>query len=511
LLGVSPVGANLQIARRSRAVLLSNQNTFCDNFAMSRLASVLVIIAVWAVTYLANLGASEFRSEEGRRVMPAVQMLQSGNYMVPYLGTEPYLRKPPLINWIVAGSFKLFGVRNEWTARLPSAVFILAVALLLRIIAAPTLGGFGSTMAALCWLTNLGLIEKGRMIEIEATYVSLFGFAFFLWLILWQGNRSPWLTFVVPWLLIGLGMLAKGPANVAFFYVLICAVLWKNHRLTDLLRPAHMVGLLCAAGIFAAWLIPFLETLHSQAAIRVWAHEAAVAFHGQKDRSENWSLNFPHGFAYFLPWILLVPFIRFQKITDPMQRETVRGLAFGSTLVFVIILLIPGTLPRYVLPLVAPFCWIIGVACANNAFEWSIRFKRFQLRVPRVFVGFSIAVGVLAAMVIFPLRSVTYLKRHERLKPVAAKVNAVVPPHQHLYAVNLPFLPYLFYVHAPVIYLRTLDELPPDARYFLVTPNYQRKIAKIPRLAHASPVVWTPKYPPTFTGGESVLFVLNKQ
>jgi 4-amino-4-deoxy-L-arabinose transferase-like glycosyltransferase len=478
---------------------------------MGRLASVLVIIAVWAVTYLTNLGASEFRSEEGRRVMPAVQMLQSGNYVVPHLGTEPYLRKPPLVNWIVAGSFTLFGIRNEWTARLPSALFLLAVALLLRIIAAPTLGTWASTVAALCWLTNLGLIEKGRMIEIEAIYVSLFAFAFFLWLILWQRNHSPWLTYVVPWIFLGVGMLAKGPANIVFFYVLICAVLWKNHRLSDLLHPAHVVGLLCAAGIFVAWLIPYLETLHSHAPIRAWAHEAAVAFHGEKHRSENWSLNFPHGFAYFLPWLLLVPFIRFQKIVDPTQRETVRGLAFASTLLFVIILVIPGTLPRYVLPLVAPFCWIIGVACANNAFEWSIRLNKFQLRVPGVFVGFSIVVGVLAAMVIFPLRSVTYLKRHERLKPVAEKVNAVVPPDQHLYAVNLPFLPYLFYMHAPVIYLKRLEELPSDARYFLVTPNYQRKVAKIPRLAHARPVVWTPKYPPTFTGGESVLFVVNEQ
>jgi len=107
---------------------------------MSRLASILVLIAVWAVTYLTNLGASEFRSEEGHRVMPAVQMLHSGNYVVPHVGTKPYLRKPPLVNWIVAGSFKFFGIRNEWTARLPSALFLLAVALMLRTIAGPDTG-----------------------------------------------------------------------------------------------------------------------------------------------------------------------------------------------------------------------------------------------------------------------------------------------------------------------------------------------------------------------------------
>jgi 4-amino-4-deoxy-L-arabinose transferase-like glycosyltransferase len=80
-----------------------------------------VLIGIWAAAYLLNLGSTELRSEEGHRVMPAVQMLESGNYLVPYVGTEPYLRKPPLVNWIVAASFKLFGVRNEWAARLPSA------------------------------------------------------------------------------------------------------------------------------------------------------------------------------------------------------------------------------------------------------------------------------------------------------------------------------------------------------------------------------------------------------
>jgi hypothetical protein len=61
----------------SKAILLSNQNTFRNSFAMSRLASILVIIVIWTVTYLTSLGASEFPSEEGHRVMPAVQMLES--------------------------------------------------------------------------------------------------------------------------------------------------------------------------------------------------------------------------------------------------------------------------------------------------------------------------------------------------------------------------------------------------------------------------------------------------
>ena len=71
---------------------------------MSR--SILIVLAVWAVGYLAALGSSELRSEEGHRVIPAVEMLESGDYLVPHIGGQPYLRKPPLINWLIAAFFQ---------------------------------------------------------------------------------------------------------------------------------------------------------------------------------------------------------------------------------------------------------------------------------------------------------------------------------------------------------------------------------------------------------------------
>ena len=67
-------------------------------------------------------------------------MLETGNYIVPEVGGKPYFRKPPLVNWLVAASFKFFGVRNEWTARLPSALSVLAVALAFVTVARASLG-----------------------------------------------------------------------------------------------------------------------------------------------------------------------------------------------------------------------------------------------------------------------------------------------------------------------------------------------------------------------------------
>src|SRR5262245_29401826 len=98
----------------------------CSPF-MSRLTALLVFVVLWAAIYLPGLGSTELKGEEGRRIMAGVRVFGTGNWLVPYLGSEPYLRKPPLINWVIAGSFKLTGVRNEWTARLPSALAVLAM------------------------------------------------------------------------------------------------------------------------------------------------------------------------------------------------------------------------------------------------------------------------------------------------------------------------------------------------------------------------------------------------
>src|SRR6201982_1409340 len=129
---------------------------------MSRAASFCVVIACWAAIYLPGLGTLEIKGEEGRRSLPAIPMLETGNSRVLQVGSEPYFRKPPLVNWLVAASFKLTGVRNEWTARVPSALACLALALSFVTRGRRALGTTGSLLAAMFWLVNAGNIEKGR-------------------------------------------------------------------------------------------------------------------------------------------------------------------------------------------------------------------------------------------------------------------------------------------------------------------------------------------------------------
>jgi 4-amino-4-deoxy-L-arabinose transferase-like glycosyltransferase len=433
-------------------------------FMSSRASSVLLIVILWAALYLPFLGSLELRGEEGKRVMPAVQMFERGNYLVPYLGARPYLNKPPLINWLVAASFRTFGIRDEWSARLPSAISVLLVALALVTVGKINLGSAGSTIAAAFWLTLLEVIDKGRAIETDAINASLFALALIFWLTFWQRNRSPWITFTVPWIFLGLGFLAKGPGLLLFFYFILIAVAWRTRRLRELFHPAHFVGVVIMLTVVAVWAIPFFFAIRSQSLGQVWLHELSAILFGEKGRSENWALNFPRAIAFFLPWVLLLPFVRFNKIDNVIERETARGLAWGALIPFVVVLLLPGTVPRYVLPLAAPLCWVIGVTLASDAFEW----RRFRIQLSPLILKWAIAIAITAEVIVVPARAAILSKKHQVLKPTAARVNAAMPANAPLYAIDQTYQPFLFYVHAPVLYLLTLEELPSNARFFLI-------------------------------------------
>src|SRR2546423_8690329 len=137
----------------------------------SRLAAVLVVFLVWAVIYLPALGSIAIKGEEGRRILPAVEMLKTGNYIVPEVGGNPYFRKPPLVNWMVAASFRIFGARNEWTARLPSAVALLAGAVAPFTEARAHLGPRGLNHTDPHLNTDIGMLEKRRFNDIQTPYI----------------------------------------------------------------------------------------------------------------------------------------------------------------------------------------------------------------------------------------------------------------------------------------------------------------------------------------------------
>jgi 4-amino-4-deoxy-L-arabinose transferase-like glycosyltransferase len=437
------------------------------------------MVLAWAVIYLPALGSIAIKGEEGRRILPAVRMLETGNYLVPQVGSYPYYRKPPLVNWLVAASFKIVGVRNEWTARLPSALSVLAVAIAFLTVARVSLGAGGSMIAALIWMTNIGILEKGRLIEIEALYVSLCGLAIIFWLSFFLEQRSAWLIWLPASIFLGLGLLTKGPTHLLFFYGIVVALLAHSKKWRLLFHPAHFVAVGVMIGIAAAWAIPFVHsTTTTHFAMDKWSAQYTGRLKGIDFKFFSWIQNIPRGLIYFLPWLLLFPFARFSKLHDEAQRRLACALSWGIAVPFIGVNLVPGAVARYSMPAIVPACWLLAMICAANALQWPRRLLRNQREWTTTVTTAFVALGFMIGAIGYPITAVI-LKNRQEVTKAAAEINAQVPATETLYAVDPDYQPVLFYVKAPVQYVSYVKQLPRDVHYFVVrTENEAEALAE---------------------------------
>ncbi|MFZ4765903.1 MAG: ArnT family glycosyltransferase [Roseimicrobium sp.] len=369
------------------------------------LQAYLTLVAFWACIYLPGLGSREIRGEEWRRTLPARTMLQTGEWLVPYSAGEPYLRKPPLINWVTAASFHVTGVQNEWTARLPSVLLVLLAVLGMHAFARLALGASAASVGSVCVLTTLGVIEKGRIAELEVYYIAFTGLAFTAWLAGHMGRLQRWISWLAAGLFLGLGLLTKGPMHLFFFYALVVGACWKGRRLRDLVSWSHLAGLAVCLAVFLAWAVPFVEAygrivgVAGGDVLKAWSHEVSSRVTGEERTSFfDWLLRGPRACTMFLPWVVLVPLwwrrsLLAAVFTDEAHRKLFEGLASGVAVSFALMVLLPSSSPRYVAPLLAPASLLTGWLLAAGGDSLRTVMSRWQI-VNRVGIAFSLLVAL---------------------------------------------------------------------------------------------------------------------
>ncbi len=89
----------------------------------------LIVILCSALIYLACIISPPHLQDDVDAVQAQIarNMLTSGDYVTARLDGVPYLEKAPLIYWLIAGSYKVFGV-HDWAARIPIALSSIALA-----------------------------------------------------------------------------------------------------------------------------------------------------------------------------------------------------------------------------------------------------------------------------------------------------------------------------------------------------------------------------------------------
>lgn len=501
---------------------------------MNRLTALLIAALLWAGIYLPGLGSTELKGEEARRIMPAVTMLETGDWVVPMVGGKANHRKPPLVQWCIAGSMKLFG-KTEFAARLPSALSVLALAVVMIVATRGWLNAGQSLLSAIMMMTQICMIEKCRLAEIEAVYVAMSGIALVLWMSWWVRGKSPWLLWTVPMLFNGLALLAKAPLHLAFFYAIVVATLIAAKQTRRLFSPAHFVGVLLMLAVFAAWALLYFQRQEFNAVMEVWQRQSTGRVTGAEFELGRWLLNLPKGIANHLPWILFAPLL-WRKLPGGISESEsamIRGGRWAIAGCFVVTLLIPGMLPRYMQPLAIPFALLLvpvmwdlperlktifrrilkslgglffSVAIATPFFMATIikgDLPKLSLIVPVTMAILAVLVwagyvctqsrmqellhltlwcgGIFCCLMFFyAIAVVPILRSRENVRPFATEVDAALPAGAQVVAYGVddypPLLATLFYLKHPFVYAPVADDIPKDAQYFLLREKDRKKL-----------------------------------
>ena len=372
---------------------MSTAATFGTSVSQSRFTRALACVLItllWAAIYLPGLGSAQLEHEEPRRALPALHMLASGDWLVPRVGSEPYLRKPPLLNWVIALSCRLTGGPSEWAVRLPSVLATLALALAIVIVSGGSwLPPEGAFLAAIFFLVNFTMIETGRLAELEALYIALTGIGLLFWMAAWSQHANPWKLWLLPAPFLALGMLTKGPTHLIFYYGIAVAVLAFGKKLHLLLHPAHGLALVLIVGSLGCWAVPCSLAVNSNNPMGVWRfwwdQLASRASTGSEEHFSfgTWLLNGPQTLKNFLPWTLLLPFIWRKDVgaalkegpgIDPREYALFRGARWGMVATCLLMVLLPKGSPRYIYPLIVVPCLLLARALSVDGFrkcpEW---------------------------------------------------------------------------------------------------------------------------------------------
>src|ERR1700686_3995742 len=93
----------------------------------------------------------------------ARNMLTSGDFVTARLDGIPYLEKAPLIYWLIAGSFTIFGA-TDWAARVPMVLAAIALAWLTTAFGIWAFGRRAGFYAGVCISTCFGLFLFTRIL-----------------------------------------------------------------------------------------------------------------------------------------------------------------------------------------------------------------------------------------------------------------------------------------------------------------------------------------------------------
>jgi 4-amino-4-deoxy-L-arabinose transferase-like glycosyltransferase len=327
-----------------------------------RLPAAAWVALAWAIATLPNLSVRSFIWEEGTNAVLARDMLARGDLLEPAIFGLRWAEKPTLLPWLIAGTARVTGTVDEWSARLPPMLAVLGTALLVERLTRRYASAAGALFAAGAFMFCPMLLRKLRISEPDTLITFLSFAAFVVW---WNGEARARVT-AGRWLacggLLAVMAMAKGPQPVGFFALGVGAYLVVRRRW------ATLPGLALCLGLPAAATIAWAAAVYQGGDLPIWF--TYLRLHDLRFNVPHYlreRVRFAGGVPLdLLPSTLLVPSVLIAWLRPARGGASpspiIPPLVFYAGLCTLVLLVWPGTKTRYAMPIVPAVAVLAGLA-----------------------------------------------------------------------------------------------------------------------------------------------------
>lgn len=406
------------------------------------LGGYVAIILIAAATYLGCIISPPALMDDVDAVQAQIArtMLASGDWVTARLDGILYLEKAPLIYWLIAGSYKVFGV-HDWAARIPVALAAIALCWLTAMFGVWAFGRRAGFYAGLSMATCAGLFLFTRILIPDVILTLTIAIAMWAFLrILEDQERHTRAWSLVIGASIGAGLLLKGlvaaafPIGAGLLYLLLTKQLFSRSTWKRL----HSISIvLVALAVAVPWHV--LATLRNPPYFAFTLRSGPGQYHGflwfyfiNEQLLRFLNMRYPRDYntvprlwfwlfhlLWLFPWSVYLPAVAKLSFKPLDRAGRVRLFALCWAGVVLVFFTFSTTQEYYSMPCYPAFALLLGSAMATGG-AWIRRGTR----------ALSILTAAAAAMAIGILILV-------RNVPAPGDISSALSGHPGLYTLSL--------------------------------------------------------------------------
>ncbi len=362
---------------------------------------LLALLTIAACLFFIGLGRLPLiEPDEGRNAEVAREMLSLHDWITPHYDTLPYLDKPAVFFWLVAGSFRVFGL-SETAARLPSALAGLGTVLLIWLLGCRMFGERSAWLAGIMFATSPLALVFARVVIFDMTLAFLVTLALVAFWISHQSGRPRRDLDCLMFGAAGLATITKGPVGFLLPLLIILVYAAVQRKLGEMKRLAWMPGILIFLVVSLPWFIAVSVRNPDFPRYAFWDESLLRFTTSHAHRGGSVFYYIPVFLVGFLPWSFPLLFAGINRIRSwkRLRDGSAAPQAFllsWALVVFAFFSVSHSKLPAYFLPALPALALLLA-----DIWNDDVRADAPGRRPDWLTAGFAvlIAIGILTAAV----------------------------------------------------------------------------------------------------------------